>query len=399
MLKKLTIGTIFLSRGRYYWRGILPGEQKRISIPLKPKGSRYATNDLAVAREVVAGMIQQHIFKTSQQVPARIKTIADLSKAYLKYVKGYYQSREPDNIKYAINSLVDYFAAMPAEDFGPLKLKELQKTMIAKELTRGGINKRIDMVKRMFKWAASEQLVSVTVHQALSTVEGLRKGHTKAPESKKVRPVKIEAVDATLPFLGQTVADMVRIQMLTGMRSTEVCIMQPRLIDREGDIWIYRPDKYKSQNHEDCERVIPIGPKAQKIIAKYLFRDQAEYCFKPSESEAGRGWTREGLNPRYDRYSYRRAIRRATSRANREIKSQCRAECPGDRRAAAELYLKRRILKWHPHQIRHTFGTMVRREQGIEAAKAALGHKKIQTTEIYAERDLKLAVDAALKFG
>jgi hypothetical protein len=43
-------------------------------------------------------------------------------------------------------------------------------------------------VRRLFKWAAAEELVPASIPQALSMVEGLRKGETEAPESEGVRP-------------------------------------------------------------------------------------------------------------------------------------------------------------------------------------------------------------------
>ncbi len=56
--------------------------------------------------------------------------------------------------------------------------------MIDKGLARSVINKRIGMLKKMFRWAASQQLVPVTVYQALATVENLRAGRYRAKEHK-----------------------------------------------------------------------------------------------------------------------------------------------------------------------------------------------------------------------
>jgi len=54
---------------------------------------------------------------------------------------------------------------------------------------------------------------------------------------------------------------------------------------------------------------------------------------------------------------------------------------------------------WHPNQLRHSMGTAVRREYGLEGAQVVLGHAKANTTEIYAERDQRLAVEIARKLG
>jgi hypothetical protein len=53
-------------------------------------------------------------------------------------------------------------------------------------------------VKRVFKWAAAEEFVPITVYQALRTLAGLRKGRTEARESEPVKPVDLAHVNATL---------------------------------------------------------------------------------------------------------------------------------------------------------------------------------------------------------
>ena len=54
---------------------------------------------------------------------------------------------------------------------------------------------------------------------------------------------------------------------------------------------------------------------------------------------------------------------------------------------------------FRPNQIRHSYATRVRREHGLEAAQVLLGHEKADVTQIYAERDLALALEVAKKIG
>lgn len=79
------------------------------------------------------------------------------------------------------------------------------------------------------------------------------------------------------------------------------------------------------------------------------------------------------VRDRYDRDSYRRAIRRACERTG--------------------------IPKWHPHQLRHNYATMIRREYGIEASRNLLGHRSVDVTEIYAEIDRDKAREIVSKIG
>jgi hypothetical protein len=50
-----------------------------------------------------------------------------------------------------------------------------------------------------------------------------------------------------------------------------------------------------------------------------------------------------------------------------------------------------RIPYWSPLRLRHTAATLLRAKYGVEAAKVILGHAKVETTQIYAERDLNNA--------
>ena len=57
------------------------------------------------------------------------------------------------------------------------------------------------------------------------------------------------------------------------------------------------------------------------------------------------------------------------------------------------------VPHWHPNQLRHTHGTEVRRRFGLEAAQVALGHERADVTQVYAERNLDLAVKVAAEVG
>jgi integrase len=46
---------------------------------------------------------------------------------------------------------------------------------------------------------------------------------------------------------------------------------------------------------------------------------------------------------------------------------------------------------WHPHQLRHSAATRLRREYGLEAAQVILGHRTLAVTEIYAEKNVAAA--------
>ena len=85
------------------------------------------------------------------------------------------------------------------------------------------MNARVDRARRVFKWAAAEELVPVAAYTALGTVCGLQKGRTPAPDPEPIAPLEDAAVDATTAFLNRHVRGLVEFQRLTGCRPGEVC--------------------------------------------------------------------------------------------------------------------------------------------------------------------------------
>ena len=57
------------------------------------------------------------------------------------------------------------------------------------------------------------------------------------------------------------------------------------------------------------------------------------------------------------------------------------------------------IPLWHPHQLRHNFGTEIRRQHGLDVARVLLGHSSPVVTEVYAELDQAKAIDALSRSG
>jgi hypothetical protein len=57
------------------------------------------------------------------------------------------------------------------------------------------------------------------------------------------------------------------------------------------------------------------------------------------------------------------------------------------------------VPHWFPLQVRHSRGTEVRKQRGLEAAQVALGHKYADVTQVYAERNLALAAQIAKDCG
>jgi hypothetical protein len=199
------------------------------------------------------------------------------------------------------------------------------------------------------------------------------------------------------------------------MRPGEVVMMRACDIDMSGDVWIYEPHDHKNEWRE-LSRTIPLGPKAQEIVRPFLTLSTDRYLFSPRDAEEWRNERRaQQRNPnrktkiypcelrarerrktaakarkpkrpkreRYDVDSYRRAITYAIDKLNRQRTKD-----------GVEV-----IPKWYPLQLRHSRGTEIRKKFGIEAAQVSLGHAHADVTQVYAERNLTLAVDIARRTG
>ena len=182
-------------------------------------------------------------------------------------------------------------------------------------------------------------------------------------------------------------------------------------------MWQYRPHTHKTK-HKGKSRVIALGPQAQAVVKPFLKLDTRAYLFSPRDglaevraerrrgrktkvqpSQQGRRKRRPNRQPgeRYTTSAYGHAIRAAVEAANRsQACDPCKALKPEERCDACKAAA---IPHWHPHQLRHTHATEVRRRFGLEAAQVALGHSQAQITEVYAERDLTLAVRVAAEIG
>lgn len=338
-------------------------------------------------------------------------TVSDLILRFWKYAATYYPaSTLKGTIKPPLRRLRVLYGPTPTSSFGPLALKAFRQYLLDERrpskspdgpptrLSRRTINRFVCWVRRVFKWAESEQLVPASLSHALATVEGLKSGRTDAPETPPVLPVPDAIVDATLPHLPPVVADMVRVQRLTGMRPGEVCRMVATELDIAGDVWLYKPNEHKTAHHGKV-RTICIGPKAQAILRPYLRPDRIDLLlFKPQDAEIHRrGRLRTENQTPFTPSRLRRDAKRA---AHPKRKFNERYEVCHYARAIRRACKNAGVPCWAPNQLRHAKATEIRQGGfGLEGAGAVLGHSKLETTQIYAERDEGVARRIALATG
>lgn len=267
----------------------------------------------------------------------------------------------------------------PVTDYGPARLKALQASLAQAKLSRNYINAVCARVRRMFKWAASEELAPASIYHALVTVPGLRRDRSPAVETAPREPVTREQVETIRGEVSATIWAMLELQWLTGVRSQSICQARPEQFDQTKQPWEWRP-RHKTERLGHA-LVVFVGPRAQAVLAPFLAgRKPGDYLFEPKHLNGHRA---KGFRAFYDSVSYLRAISRAQDRINAERERQGLERLP----------------KWTPHQIRHAKATSVRTAYGIEGSQATLGHKTIAAAQIYAGKQTDLARTIAQESG
>lgn len=330
-----------------------------------------------------------------EQAPTEL-TVGQLTLLYNEYAKGHYRKNgkptsELHVVRAAMRALNAECRHLPANGLTPRRFKAVRSRLVESgTLCRKTINKYMQIIRRMVTWAVGEELLPPERLVALQAVPDLQEGRTEARESEPVKPVPLDAVEIVKPFLSPPLRGAVDFQLLTGARPSEGLRLRLRDVDRSGEVWVYRPDSHKTEHHGKA-KIILIGPKAQAIVQEHLqSADPDAYVFAVPRTEGKKAYRRD---------SYTNAIKRACEKAfgmPKELRN-LNSKSPQEVRQKAADWREKNC--WHPHQLRHTAGTVVRKSADAETAQIILGHAKLETTEIYAERDLAKAASVVKLIG
>ena len=322
-------------------------------------------------------------------------SVAEAVVKFLEHAQEYYANgNEYTQNVYASRPLIDLYPSLRLADFGIPELEVVRNWWIERKCSRNHINKMVRRVVRMAKWWAGKQLADPSTYHALKCVEPLKKGRCKVYEPNPITPVSDADVDAAIKFMPKVVADMVRLQRLIGCRPGELVQIKPAMVDTSCDVWTITIVDHKNA-WRGKDRIIAVGPKAQAILKPYLERGLSEYCFQPKEAMQQRDEAR---------HKARKTPLSCGNKpgTNKRARPRKDSECytTGTYGNAIRYACKRaKIDPWSPNQLRHAAATHLRKLEGIEAASVILGHSQLNTTEIYAEKNLQAALIVAKKHG
>lgn len=394
MGKRQLPGTLWKCHGAWHWRVQFPGDDRRrdMTLTMPFTGARIPESASESVAESAAWRLWEARVKQSSATGEAVFTVNDLCDRWAKYLDEFYvNSRERVNGVLGVRPLREMYGNRPVEGLTHPDMIELRKSLVERGYVRTTVNKYIGYVKRMVAWALDERLLSAQAKAELTAISPIKPHRTTARESKPVEAVPDADVEATAAALVPSLSDMVRVHRLTGMRPDEACQLNWQRIEKRGEVWVFRPS-HKNE-WRNLPRVVVIGPKAQKILEKYagdgyVFSPQRavaeQYertianakCHRPAEKVKG---VPRKAGERWDAHAYARAITNAAKSAG--------------------------VAHWHPNQLRHTCATEVRRQFGIAAASAVLGHTTgLRITNRYSfeaaeDEIIKAATPAMLQMG
>lgn len=329
-------------------------------------------------------------------------TVYELSIGYLAHCDTYYVSDGKHTSEYglarqSLKPLLAMFGETEACTFGPKMLTLYQRRLVQLGYCRHVINGHVSRVKRFFRWACRHELIPPAIYHSLASVDGLRQGRSGAKDLPAIEPVAWSQVQVVLPFLSPTVAAMVEVQFLCGMRPGEVTIIRRSDIDQSVPIWIYSPARHKNAwRGQSLVKAIPL--RAQAIMQRFFRTDADAYLFSPRDA--------------LDHLHHQRAARAGNARTTKaypcELRRRQRQHAATSRRTplvrdhydthtyrqaiAYGIAAARRagwtVVDWSPNQLRHSIATAIAQTIDHQSAQRWLGHKTLATTGIYVEQQI-----------
>src|SRR5262249_32455734 len=134
----------------------------------------------APSKEAYERRIAEWLSSPTKQIgkagEAESLTVSQLILPYWKFAAKHYGfEAEPGRggyvcLREALKVVRSLYGRTPARDFGPKSLKACRQKMIDKDWSRKYVNAQVDRIRRMFRWAAEEELLPGSIYQNLRAV-------------------------------------------------------------------------------------------------------------------------------------------------------------------------------------------------------------------------------------
>ena len=382
------------------------------------------------------------------QINKNETTINDVIVCAMTWATEYYGGTDTLYYWKTAGRLLQPLGDQLARSFGPKKFKAIRQQLITE--TENGyktIRRKMDALRNFFQVAYEEEILEADIYLGLKEIKNLRAKQLPAHRRPKTRrsadPI---AVDMLVDALPDSLACMVRLQQLTGMRSSELVQLNWGDIDTNGETWLFCPERHKTQYLGESREVY-LGPKCQKLLEAYQltrYWPDAPVIFTTVErmveehltdaiEPTKRGSTGQILTalkagpptsgPRKQiTSSYRTRVKelkdsgykltytpqgrtnlwayegwenpnKNDTRSPAELIDYYQAWRGGDRytshlygRQIARYQDRYNLPRFTSHQLRHLHASTVQDAFDLEHASAALGHSSLHTTKVYAKR-------------
>lgn len=385
-------GTLDQSRGRYYYKVKLPGTSKRKTYPLVPAGRDSSTTDKRLAIALANEMYEREKARAELdgcdvEYDGTLPSLREVFiKDHAKEITAKTEEVQKKELRFyrtAINDLITFLESIQFSvvtfELKPNRIELWRKHLNTdRKVCRNTINKKVNVIKQMVHYAAVRELEPAQLMYNIDTIKPIKKGQGNFIDRPAIGPADWETVEKLMPYLDDMVRDMLLIMKHTGARPGEVRLIRPCDIDKsDPQAWVFCPERHKTQHHGKKRKII-LNTDVQLILAKYLLRDPAMYCFPPSKKNN----KNQGLH--YTTGSFAKVIARAVTSYNND-----HPDSP---------------IQFHANQLRHMKATQVCLEHGLEVTRCLLGHATTQMTKRYARtsvevEELNRAKEAVKKIG
>jgi integrase len=303
------------------------------------------------------------------------ETLSAVIAQYSAHCQSYYVlpggrvSSEPRNIALALSYLQRAAGDLPIAQLSKEHLKQARELMV-ESCSRKTANQHVGRIKRFARWAADRGLLVDSAAASLQSLANLPAFRSGAKEYDPVTAVPMESVAMVAAAIAEPWRSLIRLQWFSGLRPGEACGVTVDQLTPDGDGFRLDLGLEHKGGWRGRRKVVLLGSQAGFVLRPWLYA--AAVNRRPEVFVTT--WTAGGGVPRpATASSYAHAVLRC-----------CR---------------KVGVPEWHPNQLRHSYATRARAAFGLEAAQHALGHTRADVTQIYSERDMKLAEKVARRLG